>query len=825
MKRSGVCSSLLTCLTLVLAVAVAAQESGQGGRIIPDLSAYRINGNPPEIDGKLTDPIWTSGQCAVVRAFIQLDPKEGTAPTESTLVAVAYDDAALYVAFWCYDSEPDKIGRQLVRRDRYAESDRVSVRIDPFHDHQSGNFFQLSASGVQVDGRQYNDNNSDESWDGVWESDVCPQPWGWSAEIRIPYYCLRFAEKDEHVWGLQLARYINRRNESDVWAFTPSSQGGFVSNFGHLNGLTGIKPTGHAEILPYAVSRQESEPKSIGNPDGRALLGNAGFDMKYALSSDLILDATVNPDFGQVELDQPVLNLSTYETMFPERRPFFLEGTDLFETEFTLFYSRRIGRPPQRGVSDPDYLYYADYPKSTTILGAAKMTGKLFRRTSIALLSVMTQEEMAKYAAGSSYVLDSTWAADTLTTNWVATDTLSRKGMVEPLANYTVVRVKQDILRNSSIGGLLTLTSQNSANPAVTGGIDWRLTTNDNAWVARGQAVFSRVGYKPAAGGFTTTFEKTGGKHIRGAIGFTAKDPNLRINRLGYTQRVDSRRAWAWMQYWTKGDWWIIRESYNNINYSSEWNYAGINYALEGNYNAFYLLRNYWGLGYGVEMQAERYSDLETRGNGLWAWPTYPTFSWWLDLSTDSRKKLSLHASRNGGGDRGGTWWSYHSGFDYRPRANVELSSCVTYYRSSRGTRWVQNVNDSSLFADLSQDQFTISAGASYVVNRNLSVQLSAQGLISGLDYEKYRYYLGGRDYSGPVTGFNDDGNFSALNSTFLVRWEYRPGSALYLVWTRARSEFDQAVNNVELNRDFDRFFSAGSQNLFLIKASYWLNI
>ena len=437
----------------------------------------------------------------------------------------------------------------------------------------------------------------------------------------------------------------------------------------------------------------------------------------------------------------------------------------------------------------------------------------------------MTQEETAKYAAGSNYVLDSTWVADTLTTHRVAADTVSREGNVEPLANYTVVRVKQDIFRNSNIGGLMTIASQGQVYPAITGGVDWRLTTNDNAWVVRGQAIFSRVGYTPAAGGFTTALEKSGGKHVRGEIGFTAKDPNLRINRLGYTPRVDSRRAWSWLQYWTKGEWWIIRESYNNINYSSEWNYAGINYALEGNYNAYYLLRNYWGLDYGIEMQGEKYSDLETRGNGLWVWPVHPTFSWWFGLSTDTRKKLSLHGSRNGGQDRGGTWWSYHSGFDYRPRANVELSTCLTYFRSSRGTRWVQNVSDSSLFADLNQDQFSISVGTSYVVNRDLSIQLSAEGLISGLDYEKYRYYLGGRNYSGPVTNFNDDGNFSALNSTFLVRWEYRPGSTLYLVWTRARSEFDQAVNNVELNRDFDRFFSAGSQNLFLIKASYWLNI
>jgi hypothetical protein len=248
-------------------IAAAQEDSTQTGTV-PELRAMRINPKPPVIDGSLDDPTWAEDGLEFARNFIQREPDEGKAATESTLVAVSYDDDALYFAFWCFDNEPDKIDKQLVRRDRWAESDVVTVRLDPYHDHQTGYRFDLSAAGVQRDCRLYNDTWSDYSWDGVWESGVKMQPWGWSAEIRIPFHCLRFTEKNEHIWGMNVTRYISRRNESPWWAFAPSSEGGFVSKFGHLTGLEGIESSRHLEILPYVVSGLESEPKSQGNPDG-----------------------------------------------------------------------------------------------------------------------------------------------------------------------------------------------------------------------------------------------------------------------------------------------------------------------------------------------------------------------------------------------------------------------------------------------------------------------------------------------------------------------------------------------------------------------------
>lgn len=776
--------------------------------IIPELRAYRINPQPPNIDGRLDDPVWSSPNIEKGRLSIQRAPDEGMPASESTLVAAAYDNQALYVAFWCYDSEPDKICRQLVRRDRSSQADRVTVRVDPFHDHQSGNAFEVNASGVQRDCRYYDESNIDMDWDAVWESAVNIQPDGWTAEFKIPFHCIRFADNEEQTWGIDFIRVINRKSETDGWAFSPSSKGGFVSNFGHLNNLKGIRPTTHLEALPYVVSSEETEPKRIGNPDGRDFMKNAGLDLKYGIASDLVLDATINPDFGQVELDQPVLNLSSYETFFSEKRPFFLEGSDLFQTQFNLFYSRRIGRPPQGDIADPDYLYSISRPKSTTILGAAKLTGKLLSRTSIALLTAVTQREKEKYAAGIK-----------------SADTAIRHDAIEPEANYNILRIKQEIFRNSSVGGILTIADQRSFRPVTTGGLDWRLITNNNSWGTYGQIAFSRTDNVHTGYGIDATFEKRNGKHFLGAIGFTVKSPEFNINRLGFSNRSSIRSPWAWIQYYTIKPWWIFRETYNNVNLYPSWNFDGINIGLGGNFNTNITFTNYWYLGGGIEIQGEKYSDLETRGNGLWVWPVRPTLSWWFSLNTDQRKSISFNWNPGGGSDRGGHWWANYVGVTLRPRSNIELSTGMNYKRNRDVLRWVANDGDKSIFAKLKNDEIYLDASANMVLNRNLSIQLSAQGLASGLDYSNYRYYYGGMNYSNPLSGINSDYNYSEMNSTFLIRWEYRPGSALYLVWTRSRPDYDPTVNNLEMSRDIRRLFSANAQNIFLIKASYWMNI
>ncbi len=809
-------------------------------RIVPEVKAYRVNPHAPVIDGNLEDPVWKSSGVDLITHFTQTDPDEGANPTESTMVAVAYDEKAVYVAFWCYDSEPDKVDRQLVRRDRWSASDMASVRIDPYHDHQTGAMFTVSAAGTQRDFRIFNDGHTDQAWDAVWSSAVQKQPWGWSAEMEIPYHCLRFQDMPDQTWGIDFMRIVNRKNEVSKWAFVPSSEAGFVSKFGHLTGMKDIQPARHLEVLPYAVSSFETETASAGNDDGRNMLGNVGVDVKYGLSSNLTLDAAINPDFGQVELDRPVLNLSSYETFLSERRPFFVEGSDLWRSNYRMFYSRRIGRAPG-SIDDDDLLYYTDRPAATTILGAAKISGKLPGGTSIAFLGAVTQEETAKYVRLDS-VYNIVMDADS---NVVSADSArsDREGVVEPKAAYSVLRVKQDIFERSNIGAMMTIAGQDQRYPAVTGAIDWRLFTNSGMFYINGQAVFSRN--DPDDVGYALDLEigKDAGEHVRGNVGYTIKQPDFDINRLGFTNVEGVRHIWTWWQYRTTDDWWIFRNTWNNINgyYSKNWDGAETNKGA--NWNSHFEFTNDWSLGGGASVQAEKYSDRETRGNGLWEWPVVPTWSWWFSLNTDERKKISFNLNPGGGSDRGGSWWANYVGVDFRPKSNMEFSMGVNYTRNKGNIRWVDNFtsadtsgveSDTSVFADLYRETLSISASASVMVHRNLSIQLSGRGLISGLDYRNYRPYLGGKKYGSlyedaylednlGTTSY--DYNWGSLNSTLLVRWEYRPGSTLYLVWTRSKSDYDDSVNDLDVGRDIDKFFSAGSTNVFLVKASYWLNI
>jgi hypothetical protein len=798
------------CLPYLLGVCsisfVFAPAKGQDDRIVPELRANRVNGSSPVIDGDLDDPAWNMADLDYATRFTQREPDEGEAATESTRVAVVYDETAIYFAFWCYDSEPEKVARQLVRRDRSSEADYVRVNLDPYHDHQTGYCFWVNAANVQQDARLFNENWMEYAWDGVWSSAVKMQPWGWSAELRIPYHCIRFARDGERTWGVDFARGINRKTEDVRWAFTPASEGGFVSNFGHLIGLAGIEPASHLELLPYAVSGLEAEPAHRGNPDGRDWNRNLGFDLKYGLATNLTLDATVNPDFGQVELDQPVLNLSAYETWYEERRPFFMEGMELFNTEFQLFYSRRIGRLPS-GDAVEDPLYYTRYPKSTTILGATKLTGKLASGTEMALLSAVTEEEKARYAVET---------ADG--------DTVFDEGVVEPGAAYTVLRIKQDLLTESNVGGMLTLAAQDREHPATTGGIDWRLKTNSGYWTFLGQSVFSRVDNRHSGFGADITFERSAGEHVRGSVGMNWMDRYLQLNRLGYLWRNDFREGWGWLQYRTTDDWWIFRNTWNNVNVYGAWNSDGANISRGWNYNNQIQFVNNWYGWMGFAMDFPKYDDRETRGHGLWEMPD----SWytWVSFDTDERKKWSFEFDYYYGESRTSPWWAGEVGVRYRPVSNMEFWVHGEYTHDFDQLMWVENPDEeTTIFADKDQNIFELEASASVVFRPNLSLQLSTQGLLTGLDYRDYRPYLGGGRYGPLQVGYDHDYNYSALNSTLLLRWEYRPGSTLYLVWTRAREEVDEAVNDLNLSRDFERFYSGGGENVFLVKVSYWMNM
>jgi hypothetical protein len=784
------------------------------------LAAHKIQGPSPNIDGLLTDNVWRAASQFSEPLLLQLEPDEGQRATESTLVAVAYDEQALYIAFWCYDSNAGEISQILARRDRHTQADAVSVHLDPFHDHHSGYSFHVNASNVQRDLRAYNDEDADLSWDGVWQSAVRVEPWGWSAELKIPYECLRFDEMEDMTWGLQFIRYISRKTEEIYWSFSPSKEAGFVSRFGHLNGLREIHPSVHIEVLPYVMGRLNNDPTAANTGPRNELFENTGLDVKYGLTTDLTLDVTLNPDFGQVELDRPVLNLSAYETQYSEKRPFFLEGSELYRMEYTPFYSRRIGRPPQHHVADPYLAYYTDYPSVTTILGAAKLTGRISRKTSVAILAAITGEETAKYDAIIP-TLDTVVQNGVPLIDTVRLDTIGREGVVEPAAAYSVARVQQTIMGNSWIGSIVTLASQGSHRPVATGGLDWRLLTHDRSWSFHGQTVVSKADTGAAGFGVDAVIEKEAGKHWRATTGIIFKDPRLDLNRLGYLNRNDYRESWVWLEYRTSEDWWVVRNSWHSLHTGGSWTWSGLNLNRHVNWNSSIQYTNNWVSRVGGHYYFGDYDDLETRGRMPWRVPE----SWnaWLEVRTDNRKKGLLDAGLYFGDSRTSPWWAGRLYASYRPQPNLEFWIEGVFTRDFGQLMWIDNPDEhTTLFATKDQDIFDLAASGSVLLTPNLSLQLSATGLVSGLDFQNLRDYLGGHTYE-PFTSATDYHYlYRALNSMLLLRWEYRPGSTIYLVWTRMREEVDPSLRRLSLWRDLGKLFAGEGKNVVLIKASYW---
>ena len=399
-----------------------------------DLKIFAIHLDKPiTIDGKLTEDVWKKD--TGVSNFIQRDPVEGVEPTRKTVVYVAYDNEAIYIGARMFDS-PDSIVSRLSRRDVDVTTDGFLAYLDPYNDKRSGFYFALSAAGTLYDGVLYNDDWSDNSWDGVWEGKVNIDKDGWTAEMRIPFSQLRFDDKKNNIWGINFKRIIARRNENDYLVYVPKNESGFVSHFAELKGLNNIHPSDKIEILPYITTRAEYSLHDPNNPfyDGSRYTPAAGVDLKMGLGSNLTLNATVNPDFGQVEIDPAVINLSDVETYFDEKRPFFVEGSTVFNFGYggansywgfnwggpNFFYSRRIGRPPQGSIPDNNF---SDAPEGTHILGAAKLTGKVFNSWNIGVISALTQREFADYSV----------------------DGNKSSVEVEPLTYYGVVRGQKEI--------------------------------------------------------------------------------------------------------------------------------------------------------------------------------------------------------------------------------------------------------------------------------------------------------------------------------------------------------------------------------------------
>ena len=838
----------------VLLAAVSANAANWPDR--PKLTAVRVTA-PPSIDGDLSDAAWTTAP--EFTDFTQHDPVDGAPATLPTSVRILYDDHAIYFGAKMTDTHPPTA--LLSRRDNFTQTDFISINIDPQHDRVSGNAFTLSAAGTQVDTVLYNDIGEDPSWDGVWESATRIVPDGWIAEVRVPYSQLRFPDRDQHTWGINITRRTVRLNEWVRIVNTRKGETGFVSHFADIAGIEGIRRGRSLELVPYAVARSDIRTRADRqNPllERRDMGADSGLDVKYALTSNLTLTGTINPDFGQVEVDPAVVNLSQFETFYPEKRPFFTEGTDIFRFGDTpapshfgfifapsQFYTRRIGRAPQL---TPDHKYVSA-PSDTTILGAAKLTGKLPGGWSLGILDALTDTERARF---------------------VTPGVASGRQTAEPMTNYFVGRATRLLGSASRVGVLLTSVQRrlnDDSSPlrssATTAGIDAYTSFRDKSWILEGFLVGSRVAGSARAIEATQLspsrrFDRPDASHVefdptrtslagwggramlskatgvwRPIVQMEAYSPGYETNDAGFMQRTDIMSSHALMQYVNQ----TVTKRFRERNV---WFGVWMNRNFDGDtlergwfFDAFGTFQNYWEARLALFAGPGSFSDQTTRGGPVVRTPSYTSVE--TSVSSDDRRKFSYGVSgRFDDSDDGSYMRTIGVSLQGRPSSNLQISLEPSFTRSRDFTQYVDDFKDDAatatfgrqyLFADLDQHSFELGTRVDWTLNARLSLQLYLQPFVSAGDYHDYHTLAAARTrdyipYSAAVP--STDFNFRSIRGSAVARWEFRPGSALYVAWNENRADVEE-FGDFRFGRDLRAIPGAPSHDVFLVKLSYWL--
>jgi Domain of unknown function (DUF5916)/Carbohydrate family 9 binding domain-like len=851
---------LLIPVLLTSTIILSAQEA----KPRPSYRAVRATA-APVIDGDLSDPVWQTAP--EITGFTQMDPEEGKPAKNDTIVKVAYDDNAIYFgAFMKDDGKPTPL---LARRDSDLNNgDYIRISIDSQQDRLSGAGFVVNASNVQMDMTLYNDIYNDNSWDAVWESAAKIVSGGWVAEARIPYSQLRFPDKPVHTWGFNISRWTPRTFESTRLVFSPKSESGFVSRFADLTGIEGIHPKRAFEVMPYAVARTDlfSRADNPFIPSSEHRL-DGGVDVKYSLTSSLRLTGTINPDFGQVEVDPAVVNLSQFETFFPEKRPFFTEGASVFNfgngpansrwgfnMSFpTFFYSRRIGRSPQ-GFLNADY---QDSPGETTILGAAKLTGKVGKGWTVGVLDALTDQEEAWFSRGPEI----------------------GKMTVEPMTNYLVGRAMKEYGKDSRAGFVFTATNRrlsDNLQPTLRensyfAGVDGYTLLKNKSWIVEWLGGVSMVEGSEDAIAATQTnparyYHRPDADHVeldptrtsltgymargmvskqqgrwRPNIQVQALSPGFEINDVGFLPRVDAISTHAVLQYLNTDLAQNAKSRFREIStWAGKWqnfNFAGDAVGNGLNTSFYGQFKNYWWIGAWAGGQAPTLDDQRTRGGPLMRRPASHFYGG--EFGSDSRKKISVNAwAERVPSDDGAVSYYSGAGFTYRPSASLRLSlsprftqsqSHAQYVTRQRGANYAPTFGDKYVFSTLDQTQFELGVRAEWTASARLSMQLYLQPFVASGDYYDFKFLTRPKDdqytpIAETSVGFNPDFNLRSIRGSAVVRWEFRPGSALYVVWNENRSEV-APVGDFSLRRDFSALPDAPSQDVFLVKFSYWLPI
>jgi hypothetical protein len=842
---------------------------------------HRLINKAPVIDGFADDVAWEgvvwSGD------FIQRDPNDGARPSQDTRFKLLFDDNNLYIVIHAMDSVPSEIVRRLSRRDK-DDGDWLTVSIDSYADKQTAFNFGVTSAGVQFDFMFVNDNGNDANWEAVYYTAISVDSSGWTAEMRIPLSQLRFANKDQHTWGLNIFRYIYRKQELSLWQPIPHTAPGLVSLFGELQGLDGIKPRRDIELLPYTFIKATYDKEEEGNPfkTGQQYSGAVGLDGKIAVTNDLTLNFTINPDFGQVEADPSIVNLTAYETFYPEKRPFFIEGKNIFTFKLTgadsennqnmLFYSRRIGRAPHYWPAT-DSGEYVSVPEQTTILGSFKLSGKTRKGLSIGIIESVTQEEKATFDLDGS----------------------QRKESVEPLSNYLIARVSQDFNKgNTVIGGIFTATNRSIKQPqlnflpkaAYTGGINAIHFWKNKTYYLSGKAVFSSIKGSTEAivtlqespvryyqrpdndhtnydttstmlqgYGGTVEFGKAGTGNWQFLNYVTLRSPGLEFNDVGFLKQADEIQQLFWLRYRKFKPFGIFRWATANFTEYFTWDFGfeNINKGLDFNVNGQF--KNYYTAGAGINYAGSTLSRGELWGGPALLLPPVLNFSAYAE--TDSRKKLifRLSTSHYYGNEEYFSSRKYVVELTYKPINTLHFSLIPQFTIGSNQLQYVAqtayNGETRYIMANLDREVYDLSLRINVSLTPELSLQYYAQPYVFAGQYSGYKRITDPRaveytdrfhQFTEDEISYNEEWNaylvdenhdeeidygfykpdfhFLQYRSNMVLRWEYKTGSSLYLVWSQSRTGYDQN-GDLPINQYVDELWETHPRNDLMLKVSY----
>jgi hypothetical protein len=854
------------------------------------------------LDGKLDEPAWIAAE--PISNFTQNDPEEGKPASQRTEVRFLFDDDALYVGAKMYDSAGARgVTTRLVRRDAMFASDYFQIVIDAYHDHLSRAFFEVNPSGSKSDYIGIGTSCCDTSWDPIWEAATHVDADGWTAEIRIPYSQLRFSRDPVQTWGLEVRRFIKRRDEEDDWSFWHKNEAGGPSRFGHLEGLRIPTSSSHLELMPYASAKSSSLASVAGTPfdtRGRPAV-RGGLDLRYRVTSNLTLNATLNPDFGQVEVDPAVLNLSAFETFFPEKRPFFVEGAQVFDfgmfncsfcsnvESMQGFYSRRVGRSPTGASLATDNFAFADVPDATTILGAGKVTGRTASGYTVGLLEAVTGQASARVQT-------------------VAGQRLTQE--VEPLANYFVGRLKRDLMNGDLVvGGILSSVAHNIdttfaprlARHAEMLGSDLVYRWADKKYSLTANAAYTNVSGDPreillrqessaryfqrpdrgrGSGGFFSNRLDSSATALRGlgAYGRVAKEtgdwmwetslnartPGYESNDYAFQRSAD----YIWynanlMRFGSRRTKWY-QTMFAILGAQSQQNFEGDRTQLQ--YHEFLNVQThqFWTINQFIIVRPSTLDDRLLRGGPVVRVPTSRYAE--LDLSSDSRHMVQGELGANQYWDQlGGRASGVNLSATVRPVSNASVSLGPSLNWSRSPMQFVTAVDDPTatafsgsryVLSTLKQQTIGLDTRLSLTYSPTMSLELYVQPFFAAAHYYDFKEFAAPRttalrvygrdqgtisstvgkggvatqytidpDGGGAAAPFrldNPDLTEASLRGNAVFRWEYRPGSVLYIAWTHSRAA-DTAFGNLELARDRDALYASQPDNIFLIKASWWL--